>query len=167
MKFVLTIFLTLFCCAAGYAQVDSIEKEFERNRLKYKLEKFSEGEDATSGFDYLYYSNKTGFVKMRMAWTSAGTKEQDTYDYYFKDGKLILMVRYPRSKAFYKGTVQGKYLTIAPDEKLYFTGGKLSKWIEKGREVPAGDSRWQAKEKEILDEAKDRLEYYKELKENQ
>ena len=165
MKTMFAVLLITICVVAGFAQDDLIEKNFEKNRLKYRLEKFSEGEDATSGFYYLYYRNKTGFVKMRMAWTSEGYKEHDTYDYYFKEGKLILMVRYPRSKSQYNGTSQGKSLLIQADEKFYFTDSKLTKWIEKGKAVPTDDKRWPEKEKEILDEAKDRLDYYKTLKE--
>lgn len=163
MKLVLILVLTAFGCVVNFAQ--DIEKDFEKNRLKYKLEKFSEGEDASSGFYYLYYRDKTEIVKMRMAWVSDGMKEHDTYDYYFKNGKLILMVRYPRSKAQFKAAPQGKALLFAPDEKYYFTDLKLTKWIEKGKTVSPDDTRWKAKEKEILDEAGERLEYYKTLKE--
>ncbi|HVE55551.1 MAG TPA: hypothetical protein VNB22_01905 [Pyrinomonadaceae bacterium] len=166
MKLVFAVIFLAFCAAANFAQDDSIEKDFEKNKAKFKLEKFSEGEDASSGFYYLYYKNKTGFVKMRQAWVSDGMKEHDTYDYYFKDGKLILMVRYPRSKKQYKETYAGKYLLIVPDEKFYFTDSKMTKWIEKGKSVATDDKRWQEKEKEILQEGNDQLEYYKQLKED-
>ena len=165
MKLVFAVILFTLCAVANFAQDDSIEKDFEKNKAKFKLEKFSEGEDASSGFYYLYYKNKTAIVKMRQAWVSDGYKEQDTYDYYYKDGKLILMVRYPRTKKQYKDSYAGKYLLIEPEEKFYFTDSKLTKWIEKGKPVPTEDKRWQDKEKEILQEGNDQLENYKRLKE--
>jgi hypothetical protein len=76
------------------------------------------------------------------------------------------MVRYPRSKKQYKETYAGKYLLIVPDEKFYFTDSKMTKWIEKGKSVATDDKRWQEKEKEILQEGNDQLEYYKQLKED-
>jgi hypothetical protein len=166
MKLLLTCILFALCSVANFAQDSSIEKDFEKNKGKFKLEKFSEGEDATSGFYYLYYKNKTAIVKMRQAWASDGTKEHDTSDYYFKDGKLILMVSYPRSKKQFNGTSAGKYLLIEPEEKFYFTDSRLTKWIEKGKPVPIEDKRWKAKEKEVLEEANDQLENYKQLKED-
>ena len=127
MKLVFAVVLFALCAVANFAQDDSIEKDFEKNRAKFKLEKFSEGEDATSGFYYLYYKNKTAIVKMRQAWVSEGMKEHDTYDYYYKDGKLVLMVRYPRSKRQFNGTYAGKALLFQPEEKFYFTDSKLTK----------------------------------------
>jgi hypothetical protein len=168
MKLALALFIIVLGVVANFAQEDdSIEKDFEKNRAKFKLEKFSEGEDATSGFYYLYYKNKSGTVKMRQAWVSAGYKEHDTYDYYFKDGKLILLVRYPRTKKQYNDTPKGKLLLIEPEEKFYLTDSKLTKWLEKGKTVAGDDKRWQEKESEILKEAEDVLKYYDELKANQ
>lgn len=166
MKLVLAVIMFALCAVANFAQDDSIEKDFEKNKTKFKLEKFSEGEDASSGFYYLYYKNKNAIVKMRQAWVSDGSKEHDTYDYYFKNGKLVLMVRYPRSKKQFKDTYAGKYLLIKPEEKFYFNDSKLTKWIEKDKSVATEDKRWQEKEKEVLQEANDQLENYKQLKED-
>jgi len=166
MKLVLALLMVVFCALANFAQDDSIEKDFEKNKTKFKVEKFSEGEDASSGFYYLFYKNKTAIVKMRQAWISGGYKEQETYDYYYQNGKLVLMVRYPRSKKQYKDSYAGKYLLIEPEEKFYFTDSKLTKWIEKGKPVATDDNRWKDTEKEVLQDGNDQLENYKRLKED-
>ncbi|HEY0461898.1 MAG TPA: hypothetical protein VGC97_22385 [Pyrinomonadaceae bacterium] len=166
MKILFTVVMVALCSIAGVAQDDSIEKDFEKNKAKFKLEKFAEGEDATSGSDYLFYKNKSGFVKIRQAWTSGGYKEQRTDDYYFRDGKLILLVRYPRTKKQYKDAPSGKYLLLAPDEKFYFKDSKLITWIEKGKTAASDDARRLEKEKEILKEADEMMKYYDELKAN-
>lgn len=166
MKLAFAVILICFCCLSNFAQDNLIEKNFEQNRLKLKLERFTEGEDASSGFYYLFYKNKSDTVKVRQAWRTWAYNEHETADYYFKNGKLVLYVSYPRSKKQVKDAITGKPLLIKPDEKLYFTDSRLTTWIENDKTVPPDDKRWPEKEKEILKSAGEWAEYYKTLKED-
>lgn len=164
MKFAFAILLVALCCAANFAQETNAEKDFEKNKLKYKLEKFSEGEDASSGYDYLVYKNKDKIVKIREIWSSSAETTYRVEDYYFKDGKLILFAEYTFAKRFYKTAVKGTNITLTLVEKLSFTDSKLSNWLEKGKSVANDDKRWQDKEMEVLEKTSDQLENYKLLK---
>jgi len=164
MRLGLITVLIAFCCLSNFAQDNSIERDFEQNRAKLKLERFTEGEDASSGFYYLFYKNKSESVKVRQAWRTWAYNEHDTADYYFKDGKLVLYISYPRSKKQLKDAITGRPLLIQPTEKLYFTDSKLTTWIENNKTIATDDNRWQDKEKEILKSANEWTEYYKTLK---
>ena len=166
MKFVLTIILTAFCCAAGYAQDTSIEKDFEKNRLKYKLEKFSEGEDATSGYDYFFYKDKGKIVKVRELWSSSVNPTHRIEDYYYQNGVLVAYIKYTFDKKYYRSAEQGKTVPMKMVERLVLTDGKLTGWTENGKIVPATDKRWQEMETEAIESGKSQLENYNGLKES-
>ncbi len=164
MRIVFGFILLAFCCVAGFAQVSSIEKDFEKNKAKFKLEKFAEGEDASSGYDYLYYTNKTAIVKVREIWSSSANPVYRVEDYFFKDGKIALLVKYTFTKKFYKTSLKGANIPLKLVEKLTFTDGKLTTWIENGKTIPTTDQRWNETEKNALESANYKLENYKDFK---
>lgn len=165
MKLALAFVLIALFSVVGLAQNTSAETDFEKNKSKFTLEKFAEGEDASSGYDYLVYKNKTEIVKIREIWSSSAVSTYRAEDYYFAGGKLIALVKYTFAKRYYNSAKKGNNIPLSLVEKLYLTDSKLTTWIEKGKTVPTTDARWKDKEKEILEAADGQLETYKRLKE--
>lgn len=165
MKIIFTMILVAFCAFAAFAQGD-IEKDFEKTKLKYKLEKFSEGEDATSGYDYFVYKDKGKIVKVRVIWSSSQATTYRAEDYYFQNSVLIAYIEYSFDKKYYKTAEKGKNIPLKMVERLIFTNGKLSGWTENGKPVPPTDKRWQEKESEAIESGKSQLENYKFMKED-
>jgi hypothetical protein len=164
MKIIVAVFLFAFCCAAGFAQDNSVEREFEKNKSKYKLEKYSEGEDASSGYDYFVYKDKGKIIKIREIWSSSAVSTYRNADYFFKDGKLIALIKNTFDKKYYKTSLRGVNVPLKLVEKLYFTDSKLATWIEKNKTVEKTDKRWGEKETEGLESGKNILEMYDLLK---
>ena len=162
MKLFMTVILFAFGCVAHFAQ--DAEKIFETNKAKYKLEKYSVGEDATSGYDYLVYSDKNKIVKIREVWSSASYTTYRVEDYFFKDGKLAAVLKYTFPSKLYKSAKNGTNIPLRLLEKLYLTDSKMTRWIENGKEVPSTDARWAATEKDILENAGYKLESYQDFK---
>jgi hypothetical protein len=164
MKTAFAIVFLAFACLNAFAQDNTIERDFERSKARYKLEKFAEGEDATSGYDYFVYKDKGQVVKMREIWSSS---QADTYraeDYYYSGGKLIALVKYTFNRKYYKTAEKGANIPLKLVEKMYLTDAKLATWIENGKTVPKDDKRWLDKEKEVLEAGKSMLENYSWLK---
>lgn len=166
MKTASAVILIFLVSVVSFAQdFSAVEKDFEQNKSKFKLEKFKMGEDATSGYDYLVYTDKAKIVKIRSIWTSSAGPAPRVEDYYFRDGILILSVKMAARKSQYRDLVKGRSLSLVAEEKLYLKDSKLATWIEKGKTVPATDARWKDKEKEALGMAKAELDNYQFLKE--
>lgn len=159
MKIILTLIFTLIISLSAFAQIDSVEKNFEKNKRNYKLTKFAFGEDASSGWDYLVYRQKTSTKKMRVIWSNYSSVTVD--DYYFEAGKPVLLVEYTPKKSQYKSLAKGLGITLKPIQKFYFTDSKLVKWIENGKEVPTTDVRWAEREKAVLASFEEQLETYR------
>lgn len=166
IKFVFAFVLMSFCALVVSAQNGGVAYNFEKNKTKYKLEKFSEGEDASSGYDYLVYTNKGQVVKIRVIWSSSANPNYWIEDYYYNGGKLNAFYRYDLAKRNYKNAKLGKTIPLTETERLYLTDAKMTDWFEKGKAVAKDDARWSEKEKEILQNAADQLENYKMLKED-
>lgn len=165
MKLIFAALLLAFCGLPNFAQNGSFESNFEKNKTKYKLEKFAEGEDASSGYDYLVYTEKGKVVKIREIWSSSIQSTFRAEDYFFNDGKLHALVKYTFSRRYYKTSIKGGNIPLKMVEKFILSDSKLTTWIENGKIIPTTDARWQETEKEVLERAKDQLETYKGLKE--
>lgn len=166
MKIFFGSLLIAFCCLVNFSQKGSdIEAVFEKNKSKYKLEKFAEGEDASSGYDYLVYTDNEKVVKVREIWSSSYQPTFRAEDYFFKDGKLSVYVKYTFPKKYYETSIKGANIPLKIVEKFYLTEGKLTGWFEKGKTIPNTDPRWQETEKEILERASGQLENHERLKE--
>lgn len=164
IKIIFAFVLIGLCSLVGSAQNNSVVTNFEKNKTKYKLEKFAEGEDASSGFDYLYYKNKDQIVKVRIIWSSSANPNYWVEDYFYDGGKLSAVIKYDLTKKNYNNARLGKTVALKEVEKLIFTDEKLNSWDEKSKAVPKNDERWNEKEKQILESGKSRLEYYQDLK---
>ena len=152
------ILISLFTFSI-FAQDSTIEKNFEKNKRSYFLTKFSIGEDASSGWDYLVYRQKTSTKKIRVIWSNYAEATVD--DYFYEAGKPVLLVKYSAKKSQYKSLAKGTSLPLKAEEKFYFNNGKLAFWIEKGKTIQSTDSRWIDKEKEVLASFDEQLETFR------
>lgn len=159
MKFILLLALTAIFSVVICSQDLAIEKNFERNKRNFSLVKFSIGEDASSGFDYLVYRQKTSTKKIRAIWSNYERVEVE--DFYYENGKPLLLVKYSAKKSQYKSLEKGVNVALKAEEKLYFSNSKLINWIEKGKKIQSTDSRWVEKEKEILASFEEQLETFR------
>ncbi len=155
---------SLMTVAAG-AQDVSADKSFAANIKKFKVEKYSMGEDASSGYDYLIYKQGRKIVKIRTVWSSSANPKWWVEDAYFEAGKPVMFVQLSLTKKQYKSVIRGSQIALSVKDKFYFKDAKLVKWIENGKAVPTTDTRWAEMEKEAFMSAKDTLEFYPELKE--
>lgn len=167
MKFVFAVFLIAFSCLGNFAQANDAEKNFEQNKSRFKLEKFAEGEDASSGYDYLVYTNKAEIVKVREIWSSLSYAVYRVDDYYFKDGKLVALLKYSFPKKYYNAAKKGTNIPLTLTEKMYLNDSKLTTWIENGKTITNSDKRWNETEKAVLENATYKLENYRQFKEEQ
>lgn len=166
MKVALALILLAVFSGLCFAQDDAIEKDFEKNKSKYTREKLSEGEDASSGSDYLVYKDGSKIVKIRSIWSSSAGPVPRVEDFYFVDGKLVLWTKSTLQKKLLKKAVKGNNVALDTEEKLWLKDDKLTAWTEKGKTVDKTDTRWKDKEKEALEAGKNELENYKFMKEN-
>lgn len=150
--------ISLFTISA-FAQNSAVEKNFEKNKRNFFLTHFSIGEDASSGFDYLVYRQKTSTKKIRVIWSNYSQVTVD--DYYYEFGKPVLLVKYTAQKSQYKSLAKGASLPLKAEERFYFTESKLVNWVEKGKTISSTDSRWAEKEKEILASFEEQLETFR------
>jgi hypothetical protein len=166
MKVILALLALAVFSGLCFAQDDAIEKDFEKNKSKYTREKFSEGEDASSGFDYLVYKDGSKIVKIRSIWSSSAGPVPRVEDFYFADGKLVLFTRSTLQKKLLKSAVKGNVVSLKTEEKLWLKDDKLTVWIENGKTIDKTDKRWSEREKDALEAGKNELENYKFMKEN-
>jgi hypothetical protein len=166
MKITLAFLMMAFLVLVAAAQADTAEKNFTRDIKKLKVEKYSMGEDASSGYDYLVYKKKGVIVKIRTIWSSSANPKWWVEDAYYAAGEPVLLVNLTLTKRQYRSVKGGSQIALPVEDKCYFKDGKMVKWLEKGKAVPATDTRWEEIEKDSLASAKDTLEFYPELKEN-
>lgn len=163
-----TTFLLFFLAAVvgtAYGQKDPMADQFEKSRPLFKVERFSEGEDASSGWYYIRYTLKGRPAKIRETWTSSASREQETRDVYFhEDGEVAIVVVYPRSKKQYSSSPKGSRMTIAPAEIMTFKDGKMTGWQSGKTKMSDSDQAWNAKASETLESIKQLLETVDELR---
>ena len=161
-----------FCAVAFFAisavtiaaQSSEIVKNFELTKSKYVREHFSEGEDASSGYDYLYYKKGSTIVKIRSIWSASHSKELRIEDFYF-DGDVVLFQKFTSPSRQLNILKSGRNVVLTPKEELRFAGGKLSEWKVAGKSQSSTDPKWGETEKAILEHAYSVRDYYKWLKE--
>ena len=164
MKLILAILVTGIFAFSAFAQSASIEKNFAANIKRYKVEKYSVGEDASSGYDYLVYKRGAQIVKIRTIWSSSANPEWWIEDAYYKVGQPVLMVELSVTKRQYRSVVKGSQIALKVKDRYEFKDSKLVKWTEKGKDVGTGDARWAEFERDIFTTAKNTLEFYPEMK---
>jgi hypothetical protein len=159
MKIIVCLLFISALAISAVAQDTSIEKNFEKNKRTFSVKRFAIGEDASSGSEYLVYRQKTSTKKIRVIWSNYERAEVD--DYFYEAGKPLLMVKYAAKKSQVNSLAKGTNLTLKTVEKFYFTDSKLVTWIENGKKVPADDSRWAEKEKDVLESFASQLETFR------
>lgn len=161
---------TLFACLlisalCALAQPSQVEKDFESNKASYTFEHFAEGEDATSGYDYVFYKSGSTIVKIRSIWSAAFGKELRIEDLYFDGRDLLLFRKFTGASGLLDSLKRGRNAVLTSKEEFHFAGGKLTKWIANGKAKSPSDLGWAKTESDVLDQAKSQREYYKWLKE--
>lgn len=160
--------LILVCGMFGslFAQSSDPVKSFEQNKAKYTREFFSMGEDASSGYDYVFYKSGTEFVMIRVIWSASYTSELRISDFYFDDDLAFHRKQTTRKRQL-SLLKRGRDIPMVVKEEHHFAGGKLTKWILENKTISSTDARWTTTEKEILEHGRSERESYTFLKKNQ
>ena len=164
MKIALGLLLIAFVSMSGAAQSKRAEQNLPLPISQYKLEKYSVGEDATSGYDYLVYKKGKEIVKIREVWNGGASSKPVVRDFYYTGGVPVTYAELSLTKRQYRSVARGGQVVLPIVEKCYLKDMKVIKWMEKDKIVPSGDPRWAAKEKEVIEEANGMLEFYPTLK---
>ena len=165
MKIFFLASFVLISCLGAFGQPSETEKDFESRKKTYTVEHFAEGEDATSGFDYVFYKNGARIVKVRSIWSASHSKELRVEDFYFNADGLLLSRKFTAPSRSLKSLKKGSPGPLAVKEEFHFADGKLAKWVVDGKSKLPGDDGWAKAEKEILEQARSSREYYTWLKE--
>lgn len=121
-------------------------KQTRYKRIKKSLEGFS-----TEGGELVGYLDGKAIVKLIA--TFYGESGKALEEYYYHDGQLIFVYR---KQSAYDKPLSGRVVSFA-EQRLYFSGGRLLRWIdEKGRNV-AGGQEYAAKEQEYLNSSREFL----------
>lgn len=165
MKMLLSLIFILMAVISVAGQSLDIAATFEKDKAKYSREHFAEGEDATSGYDYLFYKSGDKIVKIRSIWSASHSKELRVADFYFDGTELLLFRTFTAPERLLNSLKKGRNGSLIPKGEFHFSAGKLTKWITGGKPKSPGDSGWDQTEKEALEQAKSQREYYTWLKE--
>lgn len=157
---------TLFLAGLAAAQVSSVEGSFKKNKAKYTREFFSMGEDASSGYDYVFYKSGSKIVMLRVIWSASHSNELRISDFYFDD-ELALHRKQTAGKRQLSLLKRGREAPLVVKEEHHFVDGKLTKWILASKTIPTTDARWATTEKDTLEHARSEREAYAFLKDNQ
>lgn len=163
-KILLVLGLLLVSSAITFAQRNPTELNFDKNRTRYTREHFSEGEDASSGFDYVYFRSSKQFVMIRSIWSATHTSELRIEDMYFEGGSLAFFRRSTARKNSLAGLKTGRSTGLSSKEEMTFDKGKLTRWIENGEPVTTSAASWPEAEKSTLDTARSWIASYADLK---
>ena len=98
---------------------------------------------------------------MRVVWSSLSYTIYRIEDYYFKDGKLVALLKYSFARKYYNSAKKGTKVPMKPTEKLYFSNSKLTIWTENGKTIVQTDARWAETEKQVIESAGYIIEGYK------
>jgi len=148
------------------AQTNAVENDFKKNKARYTREFFSMGEDASSGYDYVFYKSGPKIVMVRVIWSASHTSELRIDDFYF-DEDVTLHRKQTAQKRQLSILKRGRDVPLALKEEHHFTGGKLTKWTLDSKTIPSDDARWLEAEKAALEQARSERENYTWLKDNQ
>jgi hypothetical protein len=164
MRILFSLLLIGIFGLAGFAQGANVEANFEKNKARYKLDRFAEGEDSSSGYDYLVYTNKGKVVLWREIWSSLSHSTYRIDDYFYENDKLVAVLKYTFPKKHYRTAKRGVKVPLKLVEKMYFTDSKLTFWSENGEAIPESDARWRETEKNVPESAGYRLERFQDFK---
>ena len=165
MRIATVVILIALLSTLSHAQDLSIEKDFERERARLSVVRYSMGEDATSGFDYFVYKSRSRVKKIRMVWNGGAGNDPSAQDFYFKDGSPVLYVELSGKRKQLAAVIRGGNTSLREVEKLYLKDSKITMWVENGKMIPSSDPRWTEKERRVLEQFKEQLETYREYRE--
>lgn len=163
MRLSLSLLTALIFAISVSAQKPDAETGFEKNKAKYTREHFAEGEDASSGYDYLFYKDGEKIVMIRSIWSASWSKELRIEDWYF-DGGLVLMKKAAAPSRRLSFLKRGRNVTLTQKEEMHFKDGKLLKWLIGGKSAPLNDEEWGERQTNTIEGSKLLYENYKTLK---
>lgn len=163
-KMLVLLVLVVASSTITFAQRTASELDFEKNRSRYTREHFSEGEDASSGFDYVYFRDGKKIVMIRSIWSASHTRELRIDDMYFNGKELIFVRNSTAPKSSLSALKAGRSTGMTSKGEMHFEKGKLTKWIEGGKTMSPSALSWEEAEKSMLDNAKSFIENYADLK---
>lgn len=165
MKKIFFLFaLVLASSTIAFAQRNTTELNFDKNRTRYTREHFSEGEDASSGFDYVYFRSGKNIVMIRSIWSATHAREMRIDDLYFDGDELTFVRNSTAPKSSLASLKTGRSTGLTSKGEMHFEKGKLTKWIENGKAVSSSAESWPEAEKSTLENAKSLIENYADLK---
>jgi|GEM_PF-2219749 len=162
MRIARVLILIALLSTLSHAQDLSIEKDFERERGRLSVVRYSMGEDATSGSYYFVYKSRSRVRKIRMVWNGGATNAPSAEDFYFKDGSPVLYVELSGERKRLAAVISGRNTSLRQVEKLYLKDSKLTMWVENGKMIPSSDPRWKERETRVLEQFEEQLETYRE-----
>src|SRR5688572_23757698 len=119
MKQILSLLLTVMAAVTIAGQTTDIPKTFEKNKLKYTREHLVMGEDASSGFDYLFYKSGNKIVKIRSIWSASHSNELRIEDFYYGDSPLLIQ-KFTGTKRQLRSLTRGMNGLLNKKEELHF-----------------------------------------------
>ena len=165
MKKTLLLFVVVFASSTiAFAQRNQTELNFQKNRTRFTQEHFSEGEDASSGFDYVYFRRGKNIVMIRSIWSATHTNELRIEDMYFDGATLAFFRRSTARKNSLAVLKTGRNTGLVAKEEMHFEKGKLTRWSENGKPVSTAAASWPEAEKSTLEQAKGWIDSYADLK---
>ncbi len=156
--------LILAPSTSTFAQKNPTELDFEKNRMRFTREHFSEGEDASSGFDYIFFWKTKDIVMIRSIWSATHTRELRVEDMYFRNESLSLFRRATARKNSMGALKTGRNTGLMTKEEMHFEKGKLVQWSQNGVTVSKVGTFWPDAEKSTLETAKAWIDSYSDLK---
>ena len=119
----------------------AVIKQFEKqgNIKSYLTE---EGEDATSGWYYIFYYNTKKLLKIRVIWNGGCCQSPMLYDLYYNDSSLVLMDEFKDiqetvdRKNAVANLIKGKNLHIQLLESLMYKQQRLIGYINNDLQNP-------------------------------
>src|SRR5215216_65352 len=133
MKLFFFASFVLMSALGGFGQASQTENDFESRKNTYAVERFTEGEDATSGYDYLFYKNGAQIVKIRSIWSASYSKELRIEDFYFNGDQLLLFRKFTAPSRLLKSLKKRDKGLLTSTEEFHFANGKLARWVVSGK----------------------------------
>jgi hypothetical protein len=148
---------TRVCESATLSEKDALDLHMWMSRTldawpSMRAEHRSEGEDATSGWDYVRLSDSSGVRLLRVVWNGGAQSLPEVSDYHFRDGRLVTVVERaiaPDAMASYiRGRGDGRSTAVA--FAVVDPSGNLAVWLDgHDHAVTTSCDDWRSKEESI------------------
>jgi hypothetical protein len=143
-----------FCDSAKLSDKDALDYHVWMSKTReawttLRAERRSEGEDATSRWDYVRLSDGSGVRLLRVIWNGGAQSLPEVTDYFFRDGRPVVaierVVAPDAIDTFLRGPGTGRETLLA--FAVFDRSGSLAVWLD-GHDHPVSTSceQWRLKE---------------------